>query len=421
MSLVSRMVATGRVEDVIAAGVEPRHLIDPAMRAVYETCVDHVRTWRTPPSREAVMRRHPDFEPTTVLDDLGYLIEEFRVDRTVKAGIAKWQDIGDMLDRADAGDAESRARVVDLFMEHARELAALVPMPRSSRMSDMLQRMTAIRRQQDAGRLPGVHVGIGQLDPWVYVVRPTEVVVHCAAPGVGKTTGLVRCVERAYEQGDDALFLSLEMEEDEVWSVFDARVAQLSRRAILRRELSVDDYDRYQRAAERVAGARNDVIVFDDVDGAPTIDKLAALVERYKPQTVGVDYISLMASHIKAGADWERVTLISRALKQLARGAKIRLHAAAQNNRDAFSEGPTMDNIAYSLSIGQDANVVIGYHQDSEAAKLSKIEVRLLKNRNGAKPLTWFYEHWDRDHMIFEDWTAAHAWQAKLGGGEAGA
>jgi replicative DNA helicase len=168
-----------------------------------------------------------------------------------------------------------------------------------------------------------------------------------------------------------------------------------------------------------VRAASNDIIVVDDVHGAPTVDKLAAMIERYNPETVCVDYISLMQSHLKASADWERVKTISASLKAMARSTQVKLYVAAQNSKDAALNGPTEDNIAFSSAIFNDCNVMIGWHQTAEWARINKMQGRLLKNRRGEKgppgDSGYFelYERWDRDHMIMEDWSPSFEWAAK--------
>lgn len=412
------MVQVGGTERVVAAGVEAHHFHDLACREVYETCVGHVRTWRAPPSTEAVRRRHPGFQLQQVHDELDYLIVEFRHECAYKSGLQKWQDIGLMLDRADpnndAFDPKAKGQVAELFMEHAREMATLIPIARSSRLSDMAQRILAMKEQQREGVLPGVKLGIPQLDPYVYAIRPTEFVVHAAYSNVGKTTGMVRSSIQAYEEGDTPMFVSLEMEEDEIWEMFDAQAAQLSRRAINRRELGDEDWASYERAAERVAGASNDIIVFDELPGGATIDKLASYVDRYNPQTVCVDYISLMQPLVKNIPKWEAVAEISSGLKRLARAYKIRVYAAAQNTRDAAVNGPTEDNIAHSLTVYQDCNLMVGYHQDLEMLKKRQMQIRLVKSRGSEKPLTHALEYWDKDRLIYEDWTRQHEWRMKI-------
>jgi replicative DNA helicase len=414
MALISRMIETAGVDKVISAGVEPRHFSDDDLRRVYETCVQHYSLWRRSPSLEAVKRRHPDYKRVVVHDDLGYLIDEFRTDSTFREAQRLWDDLGRFLDEAEQDPAKKR-EILPLAMEHYRDLGMRIPTPNAARYSDMITRVNEIRRQQEAGVLPGIRIGIPCLDPWIHVVRKSEFVVFCAYSGHGKTTGLVRSIIQAYREGEVCLLQSLEMDADEVFELFDAEAAKLSRTAIRQREIGDEDWGRYEETAARVTAAKNEIVVIDDSEGPPTVDKLASKIEQYGATTVGVDYLSLMASHAKTDKDWERVTVISRSLKQLARSMRVRVYAAAQNSKDAIENGPTENNIAFSTSIFQDCNVMIGFWESPEMAKKNKVEVRVVKNRAARKPpYKTLYEYWDRDVMSFETWTRQHDWIDKL-------
>jgi replicative DNA helicase len=411
LALISRMIQTDGVAQVIAAGVEPEHFHDQELRAIYQHCVDFSALWHQTPSDDALRRRFPDFRRQVVRDELGYLIQEFVEESALRSAIVKWRDIGHMIDEIRSGQ-EPKRQVVEHFMEHAREMANLVPTSHASKLSDMADRVATIRRQQDLGARPGVRIGIPVLDEWIYVVRNSNFVVHAAYSHVGKSTGLVRSAIQAFEEGERPLFFSLEMEADEIWEMFDAAIVGLSRTAINRRELGKEDWERYEAKAQEMKARQNDIIVVDDTDGAPTIDKLAARVERYGSGAVFVDYLSLMSATSSKLQNWERVEQISRSLKAMARSMKIKLYAAAQNNRDAAEHGPTADNIAFSNAVFQDCDKMIGYHQDPEMGKIDKVEVRVVKNRGGALPpaSTKLFERWDRDRMIFETWTNQHNW-----------
>jgi replicative DNA helicase len=325
LELLSRAIMVGGISDVVAAGVEGRHFFDPSARAVFETCSDHYAVWRKPLSLDGVRRYHPDYKIVPSTDELGYLIQEFKIDRGVKIGLSATLDLHALIAEAEMGDKQARREFVERFMEISRRVAAEVPNARTSRYSDMAERIVTIRKQQESGERPGVPTGISQLDPYVQSIMPGYIFVHCAFSGRGKTQSLVRSSIESYKAGDNCIFYSLEMDADEIWEMFDAEAARLSRRAIMRRELGASDYGAYEQAAARVQAASNDIIVVDDVHGQPTVDKLAALIERYGADTVAVDYISLMQSHLKAGSDWERVKTISASLKALADGGQHRL------------------------------------------------------------------------------------------------
>src|SRR4051812_34626875 len=101
LEVLSRAIMTGEINQLISSGVEARHFYDPEARAVFETCVEHYSTWRRPLTLDGVKRHHPGYRVVPSSDELGYLIEEFRVDRAVKVGITKAMDINRMLEQAE--------------------------------------------------------------------------------------------------------------------------------------------------------------------------------------------------------------------------------------------------------------------------------------------------------------------------------
>lgn len=300
-------------------------------------------------------------------------------------------------------------------MEIARRVAAESPVSEISRLSDMVDRVQTTKDQQDSGVTPGVPTGIPGLDQYVSKIRPGEFFVHCGFSGTGKTQSLIRSSIPAYKAGDTVIMNSLEMSADEIWEIYDAEAARLSRKALQSRSLNKDDYGRYEEAAARVKQAQNDIIY----TRVMTVDELAAAVDRHKAQTVCVDYVSLMESPRRNEADWARVKDVSQSLKKMAGTMGVRVYAAAQNAKEAAVDGPKEDNISYSSSIFYDCNVMIGWHQTAEMARLNKMQGRLIKNRGGDKGppgdsgfYEW-YEVWRRDTMQFEPWNETHAWDLK--------
>jgi replicative DNA helicase len=418
LEMLSRAIMVGGIDQLIAAGFEERHFFDPAARAVYKTCADHYGVFRSPLSLQGVKRHHPDYQVVPAVDELKYLVEEFRRDRGVKIGQSAVLEMHDLIELAELGDPEARAQFVDRFMEIARRVGAESPTGSVSRFSDMIDRVKTIKAQQAAGEIPGVPTGIGQLDRYVRSVNVGEFFVHCGFSGRGKTQALVRSSVPAYKAGDTVIMNSLEMSPDEIWEIYDAEAARLSRRAIHFRELGESDYEAYEAAAARVRTAQNDIIY----TRVMTTDKLAAMIERYGAKTVCVDYVSLMESQRRAQSDWERVKDVSQSLKRLAGDLGVRVYAAAQNSRDAALNGPTEDNIAYSSAIFYDCNLMVGWHQTAEWARVGKMQGRLIKNRGGDRGPPGesgyfeFFEHWDRDRMVMEDWTPQHDWSMRSNG-----
>src|SRR4051794_28160749 len=127
LELLSRAIMVRGIDQLITADIEARHFFDPATRAVFQTCIDHYSVWRNALSLEGVKRHHPDYKIVPCSDELGYLIDEFRKDRIVKIITTKLldmhRDIAVAEDPREPEHAKTRANLIDIFMEHAREVA----------------------------------------------------------------------------------------------------------------------------------------------------------------------------------------------------------------------------------------------------------------------------------------------------------
>jgi replicative DNA helicase len=146
-------------------------------------------------------------------------------------------------------------------MEIARRVAAEAPGEKARAL--LRHGRPHQRHPQAAGsrrQVPGVSTGMPGLDRYVRSINVGEFFVHCGFSSRGKTQGLVRSSIPAYAAGDVVLMNSLEMSADEIWEIYDAEAAKLSRRAIRFRELGDPDYERYAEAAARVRQAKNDII-----------------------------------------------------------------------------------------------------------------------------------------------------------------
>src|SRR5690606_12916251 len=104
-----------------------------------------------------------------------------------------------------------------------------------------------------------------------------------------------------------------------------------------------------------------------------------------------------------SGSMWEKITYITGGLKQVARTLRIPIIAIAQTNKESYDSGADLSNIAYSRSIGQDSDLVFGLHQSTEMRENDKMEIRMLKNRDGARCTTEM--KWKMSTMEFREWS----------------
>ena|SRR6476659_5307909 len=95
--------------------------------------------------------------------------------------------------------------------------------------------------------------------------------------------------------------------------------------------------------------------------------------------------------------------------KQISRTLNIPIIGVGQANRSSFQGGATLENIAGSISAVQDADLVFGLHSDDEMREEKKMELRLLKNRDGAVGNVDLW--WAPETMTFGAWEETRYFQ----------
>lgn len=382
--LVSRMISTGNVEEVVARGINEEHFGNTECKEVFETVVSHFMTYRDPPSMKAVKERHKDFDFDLSNDSLEFLMDEFIV--KVKRRMANEM----IWELTAAAEDPIRARNIDIeFLDVGRQLATIVPTTSVARFSDMEGRIVKYEAAKEEGHSWGIKMGIPALDELTFGMQSHELVIAAGFQGRGKSTLMQFIGFNAYLQGKKVLFISLEMEEAALLRKFDAMAVDMTYRDLKAMELDDEAMGRWKKwAADVKAGKEHDgkdILIIDKI-GSRTALGIFAETVRYKPDLVVVDYISLLDTQ-KSGNDqhWQKIGDISRELKANARTLGVPVLAAAQTNRDSTKDGVKLETIAFSSSIGMDADIVLGLNQDDDMIENDQMEVDMVKNRDGPK------------------------------------
>lgn len=120
-------------------------------------------------------------------------------------------------------------------------------------------------------------------------------------------------------------------------------------------------------------------------------DELTGLIHSYKPDLVVVDGIYLMSSG-KNETNWEKVTAVSRDLKQIAQAEQVPILGIHQASRQAIGKGHIgIEDIAYSDALAQDADLLLTIKQEEEG----RFFIECIKNRWGFKDGWGFFAHLD--------------------------
>jgi len=401
-SLVAKIISTGQLEDAISKGVRADLFADDECREIFQFLMDHVHRYKSPPSQKAVEMEKPNFEWMHVQDPLDYLIDRFT--QLAKRRFANEQ----VIELAKFCDDPQEAPNLDThFLEASRSLATLIPSVQVHRfIGDMHKRIEGYEQRKAEGHKFGLPWGFPTLDKWTKGFRRTDYNVVCGFTGTGKTTTLKVVAFNLWVNGKTPLYISLEEEGEDIAAKWDAMAAALDYEKLSQLDLTDDQLKQWKTFRERAMKAPTDIPVIDRIRNCTPHNVFAETI-RHAPDLVLVDYVQLMRSGrpmARGSAKHEALQDITQDLKQNARTLGVPILAAAQTNRDGGKQGAELDNIGGSISITQDADVVIGLYSNEEMQEQHTMELRVIKNRRGR--LGKFQANWHHETADFREQNA---------------
>ena len=337
----------------------------------------------------SILKRHHDgkpFDAVTVEEDTG---EEVDVMELTPASF------GDVKEYANAiKDAAVRRRLTGILDVARARIAAGDDDPVGT-VAEAIDRITSARGVEglrpakrvvtdyrDAvsrrGARHGIPYGIEELDRVLLPLQPGRLVVFASRPGVGKTA-LAESVSDNAARFGPVLFVSLEMEAEQLTDRALARMSGISARDIMRGAIDMTELDDHLKVREDMP------IVYMD-EGMTTSSDILSAANRVKAQygelgLVIVDYLQLVSD--KGDNEVYRVGNISHNLKRMSLKLKVPVIAMAQLNRSITHEGraPRLSDLRDSGAIEQDADVVVVITGDP---MFPERDLFILKQRQGS-------------------------------------
>src|SRR3954447_9336070 len=158
-SLISKVIETGELSDVIAQNIEPDHFADEQCAEIYEWMLDFQRRYRAAPSARAVKQEFPHFARRVASEPLGYHIDRFVLKAKERAAIELVRNYHDAIE-----DPELLPDIELHALEMARGLTEIIPSPSIQRFSAMPSRTKEYERRQKKGIRHGTDMGIPTFD-----------------------------------------------------------------------------------------------------------------------------------------------------------------------------------------------------------------------------------------------------------------
>jgi len=247
------------------------------------------------------------------------------------------------------------------------------------------------KRKADGGIPDGIKTGLIDLDHLLGGLRPSELIVLAARPGMGKSALESAMSTAAAKSGKRVARFNLEMPEIQSWQRLVAAETGLPFESIRDGRLSDADWRTFGEAIAQLS----DLPMWVDDTSALTPAQLHSKARRLFAENGGidlitVDYLGLMSVEDKRQNRTHEVGEISRSLKKLAKDLNVPVLALAQLNRacEARSDKrPQLSDLRDSGDIEQDADVVMFiyrddyYNDDTDRPNIAEISV--AKHRNG--------------------------------------
>lgn len=237
------------------------------------------------------------------------------------------------------------------------------------------------------------------MDKMFLGLRPGQMVVIGARPGVGKTSFALNLATQAAENGAAVAFFSLEMSAEEIAQRLLSTRSQVPLQNIRSGTIRPEEWQKLVKATEDLSSLD---LVIDDTPGT-TVTEIRAKARRIlrdkENGLVIVDYLQLVTPPNGRGIDSRAsaVSEMSRGIKIMAKDLGLPVIALSQLSRKnedrtgSHGKRPQLSDLRESGSIEQDADIVILLDRsmtDEEAARDDRpdkgvTQFIVAKNRSG--------------------------------------
>jgi replicative DNA helicase len=263
------------------------------------------------------------------------------------------------------------------------------------------------------GKIRGLCTGFRDFDWLTKGLKPGQLVIIAARPGVGKTTLAMNIAENVAVDGTHptAVF-SLEMTGTELAHRLACSRARVDSELVQTGKINEGQGQALRRAMVKISNSPLQICE----KGGLTIGQLSArarrMHQRRRLKLIIVDYLQLL--HSRRENRVSQITEISNGLKTLAKDLKVPLIALSQLSRDCEKEDrePRLSDLRESGSIEQDADIVVllapKIQKDSKPDEdPQRVDAKIPKHRGGriGKVELNFFKSYTRFESVsrFED------------------
>jgi replicative DNA helicase len=214
--------------------------------------------------------------------------------------------------------------------------------------------------------------------------------IALAGTGVGKSLFMCHVAAGNMSQGQNVLYITMEMAEEKIAERIDANLLNIDLDEL--RTISKEDYTRKFSALK--AKTQGKLIIKEyPTAGASVLHFRAllndlALKKNFRPDIIFIDYLNICCSaRIKPGANvnsYSYIKAIAEELRGLAVEFCVPIVSATQTTRSGFSNSdPGLEDTSESFGLPATADFMFALVSNEELEALGQILVKQLKNRYG--------------------------------------
>lgn len=245
---------------------------------------------------------------------------------------------------------------------------------------------------QSGAGLTGVSTGFKDLDNLTSGLQDADLVVIAGRPSMGKTSLAMNLAENAAVGSKlPVAVFSMEMPGQQLAMRMLSSLGRINAHRVRTGQLTQDDWPRLTSAM----GLLDEAPIFVDDTPALTPSELRSRVRRLtrehgKLGLVIVDYLQLMQTGESSENRAVEVANITRALKVIAKEARVPVAVLSQLNRGLEqrpNKRPIMSDLRESGAIEQDADLILFIYRDEvyneDSPEKGTAEIIVAKQRNG--------------------------------------
>ena len=288
------------------------------------------------------------------------------------------------MDHKDAGELVDQTEQSVFAMTQGHSTVGFIPIKDS--LAQSFDRIDELHKS-GAG-LRGIKTGFLDVDNILSGMQASNLLILAARPGQGKTAMIVNIAQNiAVTEKKPVGIFSLEMSQEELVDRLLVGQADVDAWRLKTGKLSENDFAKLSEAMGILADAP---IYIDDTPGI-SISQIRTKARRlqleHKVSIIIVDYLQLVDPGKHYDNRVQEVSVVSQALKNLARELKIPVLAVSQLSRAVEHRGekkPQLADLRESGAIEQDADVVMFiYRPEAEISNVIQTKLLIAKHRNG--------------------------------------